>query len=451
MLAETALTEAAQSEAAQSSSLNADTIELQAVQPDGMPPQPAEPDLPQENSALEATPAQESAPIQSSAADQVADPTPAPTPTESSPADPDRSFVPKPGQTPIWVGASDASLKIRPKPKPKPGKASSSSQKPPRAKDPEGEPAPTLVPVPVPLSIPADAPAAAGASTSASGRSGSDDFVESAEVGIGAAGPTSHRADDERPTRLSHVSTGALVGTVAVVAIVVGGVIFTSSPSSHSASTPSPHTGLVITPGPGVTLPQIITDGRSAPGQSAAPNRATATPTPSVSAHPSATSVVGGILPTQGPTPTVSPKVVNTTNPPTANPFTVTASRYTSMNNINTEATTDTGGGEDVGWITNGSWLAYSGINFPAGLKGTIKIRNASTLTGANVGQMQFRLNSPNAQPFATLTVNGTGGWQNWQTSTVNEAPIPSGTFTLYVTFSNGGGDFVNVNWFQFS
>jgi hypothetical protein len=42
---------------------------------------------------------------------------------------------------------------------------------------------------------------------------------------------------------------------------------------------------------------------------------------------------------------------------------TVAASQYTAANSTGLENTSDTGGGQDVGWINNSSWLEYSGVN----------------------------------------------------------------------------------------
>jgi len=103
--------------------------------------------------------------------------------------------------------------------------------------------------------------------------------------------------------------------------------------------------------------------------------------------------------------------------PATASPVTVTASQYTSQNSTGTETTSDTGGGQDVGWINSSSWLEYTGINFGTGLTGTVAARIASNLTGTGIGTIQFRLDSLTAPPFATITVNGTGGWQDWTTA----------------------------------
>jgi hypothetical protein len=49
--------------------------------------------------------------------------------------------------------------------------------------------------------------------------------------------------------------------------------------------------------------------------------------------------------------------------------------------------------------------------------------------------------------------VTDTGGWQNWITTpAVTASPAPSGTHTLYVTFTSArSGNFVNVNGFTFS
>ncbi|HTJ70060.1 MAG TPA: carbohydrate-binding protein [Actinospica sp.] len=136
----------------------------------------------------------------------------------------------------------------------------------------------------------------------------------------------------------------------------------------------------------------------------------------------------------------------------TSSPVTVTASQYAATNSTQNEATADTGGGNDVGWINSASWLEYTGVNFGTGLTGNVKARIASAITGTNIGTVQFRLDSLTAAPFATVNVSGTGGWQTWTTATATASPVPSGTHTLYVTFTTStGGNFVNVNWFQFS
>jgi Carbohydrate binding module (family 6)/Ricin-type beta-trefoil lectin domain/Putative Ig domain len=133
---------------------------------------------------------------------------------------------------------------------------------------------------------------------------------------------------------------------------------------------------------------------------------------------------------------------------------TVTASTYAAASSgVATQATSDTGGGDNVGWLGNGSWLEYTGVNFGSGLTGKVVARVASAVSGTDIGTISFSIGSQTATPFATIDVNGTGGWQTWVSTTpVTAAPVPSGTQTLYVTFTTStGANFVNVNWFQFS
>jgi hypothetical protein len=137
-----------------------------------------------------------------------------------------------------------------------------------------------------------------------------------------------------------------------------------------------------------------------------------------------------------------------------SNTMTITASDYaTASSGVMTQPTSDAAGGDNVGWIGNGSWLEYTNVNFGSGLTGQVVARVASAVSGTDIGTISFEIGSLTATPFATITVNGTGGWQTWVTSTpVTASPVPSGTQTLYVSFSTSTGEnFVNVNWFQFS
>ena len=133
--------------------------------------------------------------------------------------------------------------------------------------------------------------------------------------------------------------------------------------------------------------------------------------------------------------------------------LTITASTYAAASTgVATQATSDTGGGDNVGWIGNGSWLEYTGVNLSSGYP-QVEARVASADSGTDIGTIQFRIGSLTATPFATIDVNGTGGWQTWATTpAVTASPVPTGTQTLYVTFTTTtGANFVNVNWFQFT
>ncbi len=119
----------------------------------------------------------------------------------------------------------------------------------------------------------------------------------------------------------------------------------------------------------------------------------------------------------------------------------VQAENYFANNGVQTENTTDTGGGLNVGWIDTNDWMAYSSINIPT--SGTYTI--------------EYRVSSPNATSRLSLDLNGgtiqlgelaipnTGGWQNWTTisQTVN---INAGTYNLGIFAKSGGW---NINWFR--
>jgi hypothetical protein len=49
---------------------------------------------------------------------------------------------------------------------------------------------------------------------------------------------------------------------------------------------------------------------------------------------------------------------------------TVQAEAYSSQSGTQTESTGDTGGGQDVGYLANGDWLGYGGVDFGSGSKG---------------------------------------------------------------------------------
>jgi hypothetical protein len=129
--------------------------------------------------------------------------------------------------------------------------------------------------------------------------------------------------------------------------------------------------------------------------------------------------------------------------PPTtiAIPGTLQAESYSGMNGIQTESTSDTGGGLNVGYIDGNDWMDYS-VNVSAAGSYTLGFRVASAGTG---GQMQLR--NSGGSVLATVTIPGTGGWQTW--TTVNTtASLSAGTQTLRLFAVSGG---YNVNYVQFS
>lgn len=119
----------------------------------------------------------------------------------------------------------------------------------------------------------------------------------------------------------------------------------------------------------------------------------------------------------------------------------IQGSSYSSESGLQTETTSDTTGGYDLGYITNGAYAVYNNVNFGNSVS-QVSVREASDTNGATA---TFYLDNLNGTPIATVTLPGTGGWQNWQTVTASVTGA-SGGHNLYVVFTSGA----NMNWFQF-
>jgi hypothetical protein len=130
---------------------------------------------------------------------------------------------------------------------------------------------------------------------------------------------------------------------------------------------------------------------------------------------------------------------------------TIQAASYSSHNGTQNETTSDTGGGQDVGWIANGDWLGYAGVDFGSAGATQFKARVASGAGAGISGLVQVALDSPTAAPIGSFALGNTGGWQTWETVPANISRV-TGVHTVYLTFSSGQpADFVNVHWFTFA
>lgn len=151
---------------------------------------------------------------------------------------------------------------------------------------------------------------------------------------------------------------------------------------------------------------------------------------------------------------TLSPVHGGSTTPPpsTVSAYsTIAASSYSSNNGTQTEPCSDTGGGLDVGWIHNGCWLGYSGVDFGSGGATQFIARVASGAASGISGLVQVALDSPTAAPVGGFAVANTGGWQSWVTIPANISRV-TGVHTVYLTFASGQpADYVNVHWFTFT
>jgi beta-glucanase (GH16 family) len=148
-----------------------------------------------------------------------------------------------------------------------------------------------------------------------------------------------------------------------------------------------------------------------------------------------------------------------TTPPPTTTPpgggvsatSTIQAESFNAQSGVQTEACTDTGGGQNLGWLANGDWTQYNNVNFGSTPLRQFKARVASGAAGGVSGLIEVRLDNVNNPPIGNFAIANTGGWQSWTTIPANISGV-TGTHTVFLRFTSGQpADFANVNWFTFS
>ncbi len=119
---------------------------------------------------------------------------------------------------------------------------------------------------------------------------------------------------------------------------------------------------------------------------------------------------------------------------------------YSDQSGIQTESCNDTGGGLNVGFIENGDWVKFDGLDFGDGAS-FFEARVSSASSG---GKIELRLDSPTGKLIGTCNVSGTGGWQSWETKSCNVSGV-SGLHNLYLVFTGSGGFLLNINWWKFT
>ncbi len=125
-------------------------------------------------------------------------------------------------------------------------------------------------------------------------------------------------------------------------------------------------------------------------------------------------------------------------------PGSIEAEQYALMSGIQTEASTDsgggTGGGQNIGYVDTGDWLEYS-IDVESSGSYLIEYRVASDL-----GSSGFRVMVDGTE-INRQAVGNTGGWQNWVTQSAT-VDLPAGPQTLRI---EAVGPSWNMNWIRFS
>ena len=106
---------------------------------------------------------------------------------------------------------------------------------------------------------------------------------------------------------------------------------------------------------------------------------------------------------------------------------------------VDIEATTDAGGGYNIGYVASGEWLNYT-LNVQTTAVYQVAFRVAS---GNGAGNIQVALDG---LPLCTVVTPLTGGWQTWQSVTISNITLTAGTQTLRLNFAVGGQ---NLNYVQ--
>ncbi len=109
---------------------------------------------------------------------------------------------------------------------------------------------------------------------------------------------------------------------------------------------------------------------------------------------------------------------------------------------VDIESSTDTGGGYNIGWATAGEWLEYTVNVSNSGLY-DIELRVACEGAGRTIS-----LEMDGEVIAQDVAIPNTGGWQTWQTVTVNDVELSAGEQIMRMTI--GETDYVNLNYVEF-
>jgi hypothetical protein len=109
---------------------------------------------------------------------------------------------------------------------------------------------------------------------------------------------------------------------------------------------------------------------------------------------------------------------------------------------VDLQATTDVGGGYNIGWMVAGEWLKYTVTVAAAGTY-AVSVRVAVKSDGGT-----FHVEFGGVDKTGPLTVPSTGGWQTWTTVT-KTVTLGAGTQTMRLVLDASGatGVFGNVNY----
>ncbi len=132
--------------------------------------------------------------------------------------------------------------------------------------------------------------------------------------------------------------------------------------------------------------------------------------------------------------------------------YRVDAGTYTAWNQgwayrsdgVDIESCTDTEetNGFNLGWSADGEWVQYT-VTADSTAGYTLQIRHTSGSSGSKA-----HIEIDGASATQIISLQGTGGWQNWQTNEVEGIIFPEGTHKVRFIWDQGGS---NLNYFKFA
>ena len=131
----------------------------------------------------------------------------------------------------------------------------------------------------------------------------------------------------------------------------------------------------------------------------------------------------------------------NDVTPPSG--ITIQAEDFLVMNGVQVEATSDAGGGMNVGYLDAGDWMSYPSVTIPTSGNYVVEYRVASLSGGGNLS-----LEEAGGNPtYGAINIPSTGGWQTW-TTIKHTVTLSAGAHKFGIKVNNGGW---NLNWFRIS
>lgn len=106
---------------------------------------------------------------------------------------------------------------------------------------------------------------------------------------------------------------------------------------------------------------------------------------------------------------------------------------------VDIEATGDTGGGFNIGWVDAGEWLEYDVTSTVASYELSVRVASPS-----GAGRLHIEVDGINVT--GTIAVPNTGSWQSYTTVTVPGIAISPGNHSLRVVFDAAG---LNLNYVE--